>query len=341
MATYTNWRGTERVRALGVSASGASRSAMAGDIRTAGVTGGSAEDRGSRERHSLVITKEHYALFRTTASPPSRAFGGVRELKHGHQPPNNLIVKENPEKQSILYECLFLCSNEIEERIVDDDSRSTEDVETDETDRDFVDEEPDRQVSRDRERDHLPDAYTTGYDSFGNTRVGVGSAGGDVTKLVRHNEGRHWSDGKHSAREAARDKKRVTQAFCSVLDVTPHQQREAVVAMGKMNLDRFGQQKRLEKVALVTIKVIVEWDRNRRFRRMDDLSRLDTDALPDKMLNDEGYCDLLNQYDVSRKDVYSVSQLVKRELKRRNYFGTRAVNTPVRAGQDEASASDD
>lgn len=154
---------------------------------------------------------------------------------------------------------MFCYSNEIEERIVDDDSQLTEDIESDERNRNVVNEEPDRQVSRDRERDHLPDAYTTGYDSFGNTRVGTGSAGGDVTKLVRHNEGRHWSGGKHSAREAVRDKKRITQAFCSVLDVTPHQQREAVVAMGKMNLDRFGRQKRLEKVALVTIKVIVEW----------------------------------------------------------------------------------
>lgn len=167
--------------------------------------------------------------------------------------------------------------------------------------------------------DHVPSELYTGYDPFGHTRVGIGSAGGDVRKLVRHNEGRHQSDGNHSAREAARDKKRITESFCSYLDVPSHQQQEAIAAMGKMNLDRFGSQKRLEKVALAAIKVVVERDRFHRLRRT-NLRELDEELLPTRMLDDERYCDLLDEHNVSRKDVYSISQLVKRELKKRNHF---------------------
>lgn len=113
----------------------------------------------------------------------------------------------------------------------------TEETETRITDRYLVDETPDFRPSRAQERDHTPDDYTTGYDPYGDTRVGIGSAGGDATKLIRHNEGRHRSDGNHSAREATRDKKRITEAFCSRLGVTSYQQRRAVNAMISLNLD--------------------------------------------------------------------------------------------------------
>lgn len=193
--------------------------------------------------------------------------------------------------------------------------------ESNETDQYLADESPDQRPSRQQELDHSPDKYTTGYDAFGDTRVGIGSAGGDVTKLIRHNEGRHRSDGNHSAREAARDKGRITESFCSTLDLPTHQQRAAVAAMATMNLDRFGRQKRLEKVALATIKVIVDWDRSRRYPA-DVLSDLDEEDLPTPMLDDSDYREILDQQDVSKTDLYSVSQLVKRELKREAFFTT-------------------
>jgi hypothetical protein len=191
--------------------------------------------------------------------------------------------------------------------------------ESKETDQYLADETPEQKPSRQQERDHSPDTYTSGYDAFGDTRVGIGSAGGDVTKLIRHNEGRHRSDGNHSAREAARDKVRVTESFCSTLNLPSHQQRRAVAAMATMNLDRFGRQKRLGKVALATIKVVVEWDRSRRFPD-DALSDLDEDDLPTRMLDDPDYREILDQQDVSKADLYSVSQLVKRELKKEAFF---------------------
>jgi hypothetical protein len=90
--------------------------------------------------------------------------------------------------------------------------------------------------------------------------------------------------------------------------------------MATMNLDRFGRQKRLGKVALATIKVIVEWDRSRRYPD-DVLSDLDADDLPTRMLDDSDYRELLDEHDVSKADLYSVSQLVKRELKKESFFG--------------------
>jgi hypothetical protein len=193
--------------------------------------------------------------------------------------------------------------------------------ESKDTDQYLVEETPEQEPSRQQERDHSPDKYTTGYDAFGDTRVGIGSAGGDVTKLIRHNEGRHRSDGNHSTREAARDKVRITESFCSTLGLPSHQQQTSVAAMATMNLDRFGRQKRLGKVALATIKVIVERDRSRRYPD-DILSNLDEADLPTRMLDNPDYREILDQQDVSKADLYSVSQLVKRELKKEGFFNS-------------------
>lgn len=202
------------------------------------------------------------------------------------------------------------------------------------TDQYVVDDTPDLQPSRQRKQNHTPDAYTTGYDPAGETRVGVGNANGDIERLVRHNEGRHRADGNHSTREAARDKKRITESFCSHLGLTTYQQRESISAIGKLNLDRFGQQKRLEKVALTVIKVIVEWDRFSRLKDS-DLSNIEDSRIPDRMTDSSDYCKLLEVYDVSRKELYSVSQIVKRELRKRGHFKSAAeAQSAVGATED-------
>jgi len=85
------------------------------------------------------------------------------------------------------------------------------------------------------------------------TRVGIRTARRKLKRLIRLNEGRHQSDGSHSAREAARDKKRITESLCSALDVTTYQQRRAISAMSQMNLDRFGQQNRSKRLGSVQL----------------------------------------------------------------------------------------
>lgn len=187
------------------------------------------------------------------------------------------------------------------------------------------DETPELVASEQRKQDHQPDAYPTGYDSFGKTRVGIGTANGDIERLIRLNEGRHHSDGDHSAREAARDKKRITESLCSALDLPSYQQHRAVAAMNQMNLDRFGQQKQIEKVALCTICLIVDRERTRHSVGGNDPSEVDLSGMPEqdyprRFSEEQAYQDLCSQYGISDKDHYSVTQLVKRELKRIGYF---------------------
>ncbi|NHN41831.1 DNA-directed RNA polymerase subunit epsilon [Halorubellus sp. JP-L1] len=192
---------------------------------------------------------------------------------------------------------------------------------------DVVDEESEQRASRSRERAAKMEEYRTGYDATGETRVGIGTAKGDIERLVRQNEGRHRSDGEHSVREAARDKTRLTEAFCSAMGVTSFQQRRAMAAIATMNLDRFGRQKRLANVALATIRVIVERDRFRRYQEMDDLASLSADEGPRRVTDEEAFCELLGTYSVSRSDLISTSQLVKRELKREGFFtGARTAD---------------
>lgn len=188
-----------------------------------------------------------------------------------------------------------------------------------------TDSAPELVSSEQRKHDHQPDAYPTGYDPFGETRVGVGAGQGKTDRLIRLNEGRHHSDGDHSTREAARDKKRITESFCSALDVTTYQQHRAVTAMTQMNLDRFGQQKQIEKVALCTICVIVDRERRHYFLNGDppseiDFSQVDEQDFPTRCSQEDEFQALCSQYGVSDKDHYSVTQLVQRELKQIGYF---------------------
>jgi len=188
-----------------------------------------------------------------------------------------------------------------------------------------VNDQPETKPSVQRLQDHQPDAYTTGYDSFGETRVGIGTAKGDINRLIRQNEGRHQADGNHSKREAARDKKRITQSLCSSLVITPYQQQQAISAMAKMNLDHFGQQKQIEKVALCTINVVVNYDREQYFLNGKDRSEINlasipTDQFPTKLEQQTNFSSLCDDHNLSKKDHYSIIQLVKRELKKIGYF---------------------
>lgn len=203
--------------------------------------------------------------------------------------------------------------------------QSTE--ETEEAEADYeVDESPELVHSAQQLRDHQPDAYTTGYEPFGETRIGIGTANGNIERLVRLNEGRHHSDGSHSTREAARDKKRITESLCSALDVvTDYQQKRAVSAMSQLNLDRFGQQKRIEKVALCTIGIVVDRERRRYFLQGNDPAEVNFHEVsqqdfPDRFSQHSEFQMLCSQYGVSDDDHYSVTQLIKKELKKIGYF---------------------
>ena len=182
---------------------------------------------------------------------------------------------------------------------------TTADASPDEITADASPDDPERRPSRERARNIQHNTYAGGYDAHGATRIGVGSATSysRLERLIRHNEGRHRSDGRHSTREAARDKTRITQSLCTALDVPDHQQREAVATMARLNLDRFGQQKRIEKVALGVIRFVVDRDRRRVFLNgrepaAIDWNAVEPDELPDPLSENPDYQSLCDRHDV-------------------------------------------
>jgi len=125
--------------------------------------------------------------------------------------------------------------------------------------------------------DANPSVWSVGYEPIGETSIGVEAERKSAsqfarhkvpeTRLALHQEGRHPSDGNQSTRLAKLDKKRITQAYCSSLEVPPHLQAEAVRAMLLLDLTAFGNQKRIEAIALLVIELVVDYER--RYRRRD------------------------------------------------------------------------
>lgn len=119
--------------------------------------------------------------------------------------------------------------------------------------------------------------WSVGYEPIGATSIGVEAERRKAsrfarfkvpeTRLALHQEGRHPSDGNQASRLATIDKKRITQAYCNQLDVPRHLQADAVRGMLLLDLTVFGNQKRIEGIALLVIELIVDYER--RYRRRD------------------------------------------------------------------------
>jgi len=100
--------------------------------------------------------------------------------------------------------------------------------------------------------------YSAGYDSQMATRIGDEESSNEGDRLRTLHEGRHRSDGRHSLRESQRDKRRIAQATCSDLPLTTREQEEVVHIVEQLNLDRFGNQKAIERVVLGVVVVVVD-----------------------------------------------------------------------------------
>ena len=164
-----------------------------------------------------------------------------------------------------------------------------------------------------------PSSWTAGYEPVGATSIGVEQErrthsrrrGLRVksTKLSDHNEGRHPSDGTQSERLARIDKKRITQAFCTRLNVDGLLQQEAVRAMLSLDLQKFGDHKQIERVALAVICVVVDYHRRYKLRNP-DAERLGSVPMFKKLAHETGLADHHIQ----------LSQKVKDELKNAGFF---------------------
>lgn len=119
--------------------------------------------------------------------------------------------------------------------------------------------------------------WSVGYEPIGATSIGVEAERKNAsrfarfkvpeTRLALHQEGRHPSDGNQASRLATLDKKRITQAYCSSLDVPHYLQADAVRGMLLLDLTAFGNRKRIEGIALLVIELVVDYER--RYRRQD------------------------------------------------------------------------
>lgn len=108
---------------------------------------------------------------------------------------------------------------------------------------------------------------------------------------------------------ASLDKERITEALCSQLEVTSLQQTEILRAMELLDLRQFGRHKRIETVALIVIKVVVNYDR---LTRNPDAERI---------TEDESYKQLLDTYGLDLGDVMRISKTVKETLGEYGFFG--------------------
>lgn len=170
------------------------------------------------------------------------------------------------------------------------------------------------------------ESYAVGYEPVGETSIGNASERHRHSKfsrfrtpadrLAEHNEGRHPSDGTLSARLARLDKKRITHAYCSRLDITQFQRDEAVRAMLLLNLDDFGQNKRIEKVALTVIRVVVNYNRFAHLRDEDGTRISETGNF--KRLAESVNLDQRTMRRLSRsiKEKLSAAEFFKKDLER-------------------------
>lgn len=154
----------------------------------------------------------------------------------------------------------------------------------------------------------------TGYESQMATRIGdEDSNDPEVERLRQLHEGRHQSDGEHSARETERDKERVAQAICSNLPVNSREREHVVNAVKSLNLDAFGNQKNLTKVTLGMVAVLVD----EQYREPDELD--------DLVARSDEYQSIRDTHDISMSDLNTVKQIAREELENQQVSLTSGI----------------
>ncbi|MFC4357976.1 hypothetical protein ACFO0N_08455 [Halobium salinum] len=177
------------------------------------------------------------------------------------------------------------------------------------------------------------ESYAVGYEPVGATSIGNASERRWHTRfsylrtpadrLSLLNEGRHNSDGTLGARLARLDKKRITQAYCSVLELSSFQRDEAVRAMLLLNLDKFGQQKRIEKVALTTIRVVVNYNRFSHLKKPD----------AERISETETFKWLAEEVNLDKRTMTRLSKNIKEELVAVEFFERDSQKADLRYAQ--------
>lgn len=143
-----------------------------------------------------------------------------------------------------------------------------------------------------------PADQSTALSHFGSEEV----LKDEERKIINHAPGR--SERNQSTRLAHLDKINITGRYCEELDLPNHWKLEAQRLMAELNLDRFGNQKRIEKIALVVIRYVAD---QARLHRPSDY--------PDRISTRRQYKRLLKENDMDLGDVMRLSGKLKQILR--------------------------
>lgn len=122
--------------------------------------------------------------------------------------------------------------------------------------------------------------------------------------IINHAPGR--SEKSQSVRLAREDKIHITERYCEMLQLPRDQTRAAQRLMAELNLDKFGNQKRIEKMALVVIRHITN---QARVHTPMDYSR--------RISANEVYKELIEENGMDLGDVMRLSHKLKQVLRER------------------------
>jgi hypothetical protein len=126
----------------------------------------------------------------------------------------------------------------------------------------------------------------------------------------------YQTDDEHSRRMSDLDKRRITQALCGHLDITPHQQDLVIKRMMELDLTHFGSQKRIENVALAVIREIVEADRRPNIdpEHLSELGEEELERLNgswERMSADKRYNALLEEFGLDLNDIQRIAKVLR------------------------------
>lgn len=143
----------------------------------------------------------------------------------------------------------------------------------------------------------------------------------DTDKLHRINRGSHHSDGELAKRQAEWDKERITHAMCNQVGLNDYQRDEAIRIMLALNLNKFGSQKAIEKVALLVIRYVFQRD------------QMAYDWAEDSRITEnEQYCSYVEDVGWDMDDVIRLSKTLKQQLRELNW---RDKFTGTNPGRDK------
>lgn len=147
------------------------------------------------------------------------------------------------------------------------------------------------------------------YPSVAATAVGNDAdrkkVGPRYSRLHARNEGRLDQD--HSQRLSEMDKRRITQCICDDLGISDQQRDLSVRYMDALDLDQFGNQKKIEKVALAVIRHVVDSERMEQIRK-------DPKKKPDDLIRlseNEVYKELLSKFETDLGDIGTIATKFK------------------------------